>query len=255
MLGIENPSVLTLVLLSSIFSFAGLVHGTLGLGFQMMATPLLAMITDVRSAVLITLLPTMAVNIVSILKGGSWRHSIGKYWPLAAYVTAGSVLGTHLLIAFDPAPFKLLLAIIVLFYLNMEYLKGYHMKWIKTDIHRSLLLFGLIAGFLAGTVNVMVPILVILFLELDAEPTVMVQVFNMCFLTGKVTQAGVFMYTGILNSEILVATAPLTALAVITLLTGMAIRARVHSETYNRWLKKLLWVIAIVLIAQYFTQV
>ena len=70
--GIENLSVWTWVLLVGIFCFAGLVHGTLGLGFQMMATPLLAMITDVRSAVLITLIPTMAVNIVSILKGEGW---------------------------------------------------------------------------------------------------------------------------------------------------------------------------------------
>ena len=252
--GIENPSVWTLVLLVGIFFFAGLVHGTLGLGFQMIATPLLAMITDVRSAVLITLLPTMAVNIVSILRGGDWRDSIGKYWPLTAYVTAGSVLGTHLLIIFNPAPFKLLLAIIILFYLNMEYLRGYRMKWIKTDIHSALLVFGLIAGFLAGTVNVMVPILIILFLELDAKPTVMVQVFNMCFLTGKLTQAGVFAAAGTLNSSILAATIPLAAVAVITLLFGMVIRARVHAESYHSWLMKLLWIIAIILVIQYFTQ-
>ena len=252
--GIENLSVWTWVLLVGIFCFAGLVHGTLGLGFQMMATPLLAMITDVRSAVLITLIPTMAVNIVSILKGEGWRNSIGKYWPLVAYVTAGSVLGTYLLIAFDPAPFKLLLAIIILFYLNMEYFKGYRMTWIKVNVRSALLLFGLIAGFLAGTVNVMVPILIILFLELDARPAVMVPVFNMCFLTGKLTQAGVFAAAGTLSNEILAATAPLAVLAVLTLLFGMVIHARVHAETYNRWLKNLLWINAGVLVTQYFTQ-
>ena len=46
--------------------FAGLVHGTLGLGFPMVATPMLATMMDVRSAILVTLLPTMAVNIASI---------------------------------------------------------------------------------------------------------------------------------------------------------------------------------------------
>jgi len=45
--------------------FAGLVHGTLGLGFPMVATPILATMMDVRSAILVTLLPTMAVNIAS----------------------------------------------------------------------------------------------------------------------------------------------------------------------------------------------
>ena len=45
---------------------AALVHGIFGIGFPMVATPLLALFTDVLTAVLITLLPTMAVNLTMI---------------------------------------------------------------------------------------------------------------------------------------------------------------------------------------------
>ncbi len=254
MSGIEEPSLETGVLVAGIFSFAGLVHGTLGLGFPMMATPLLAMMTDMRSAILITLLPTMAVNMISIIKGGGWRNSIGKYWPLAIYVAAGSLLGSYCLIVSDPAPFKLLLAAIILLYLNMEVLKIYRIAWIEAHLQTALLLFGLTAGFLAGTVNVMVPILIILFLELDARPTAMVQVFNMCFFAGKVTQAGVFAQQGILTGSLFAATVPLAALGVLTLILGMALRARISAQIYHRWLRKLLWVNVAVLTIQYFHQ-
>jgi hypothetical protein len=96
-------SLTTLAFFTAIILFAGLVHGTLGLGFPLMATPLLALFVDVRSAILITLLPTVAVNVASILHGGQWRDSIGRYWPLAVYALIGSVVGTSFIVVSDPA--------------------------------------------------------------------------------------------------------------------------------------------------------
>jgi uncharacterized membrane protein YfcA len=253
--GIEHLTIGTLVLVSSIFLFAGLVHGTLGLGFPMMATPLLAMMTDVRSAILITLLPTIAVNIVSILKGGRWRESIGKYWPLALYICVGSMIGTLLLIVTDPAPFKLLLATIIVLYLNTDRFNEIQLlHWIKSHPPLALIPFGLMAGFSAGTVNVMVPILIILFLELEVTPIAMVQVFNMSFFTGKITQVAMFTYTGTLTADIFLVTAPFAVVGVAALVAGMTLRAKVAANTYRGWMKKVLWVVALVLVGQFFVQ-
>jgi uncharacterized membrane protein YfcA len=246
----EITSLAVLISLLAIVLLAGLVHGTLGLGFPMLATPLLALFTDVRSAILITLLPTMAVNIISILKGGSWRMSIGRYWPLAVYVPFASVLGTYLLIITDPTPFKLLLAAVILLYLNLNRVRGLSLGWVREKPFLAYAVFGLIGGFLAGTVNVMVPVLIVLTLELGLAPTVMVQVFNLCFLAGKLSQAATFAYAGILDGPMLLATAPLALLAVAALLVGMEIRKRVDAATYRGWLRKVLFIIALVLILQ-----
>jgi uncharacterized membrane protein YfcA len=252
--GIENLSLVTVTLLAAIFLFAGLVHGTLGVGFPMTATPLLALLTDVRSAIIITILPTMAVNIISIYKGGRWRDSLGIYWPLAVYVGIGSVVGTKLLIDLDPAPFKLLLAGVILLYLNRGRLKIHKLQGIAAYPRIAMIFFGLAAGLLAGTVNVMVPLLIILFLELRVSPTAMVQVFNMCFLTAKSIQAMIFSYVGSMNQEVLLATAPLTALGVLTLLAGMQLRLRVDAHIYRTWMKGFLWIVAVGLVVQYFIQ-
>lgn len=249
--GFEDPTTAVTLLLVVITSAAGLVHGALGLGFPMIATPLVAMLTDVRSAVLIVLAPTLAINVVNILRGGHWARSIGRFWPLAAYAGVGSVAGSQLLVVSDPAPYKLLLAAMILLYLNVSRL-GLPMGWVRAHPQLASAVFGCLAGFLAGTVNVMVPVLIVFSLELGLAPVVMIQVFNFCFLSGKLAQAAVLAHAGVLTGPVITATLPLLAVAVASLLAGMALRDRVDPETYRRWLKRVLLAIALMLIAQFF---
>jgi uncharacterized membrane protein YfcA len=248
--GFEDPTTAVYLLLALIVSAAGLVHGALGLGFPMIATPLVAMLTDVRSAILIVLAPTLAINVVNILRGGRWGQSIGRFWPLAAYAGLGSVAGSQLLVVSDPAPYKLLLAAMILLYLNVNRL-GLPMAWVRAHPRRATAVFGCLGGFLAGTVNVMVPVLIIFSLELGLAPVVMIQVFNFCFLVGKLAQAAVLAHAGVLTATVVTASLPLLAIAVASLLTGMALRDRFDPETYRRWLKRVLLAIAVMLIAQF----
>lgn len=250
----EDLSIATLVAYGVIMLFAGLVHGTLGLGFPLVATPLLALFTDVRTAILITLLPTASVNVVSILRGGRWSESIGRFWPLAAYAVIGGIAGTQLLVSSDPAPFKLLLAGLVLLYLFASRASAFRMQWASDHMALSMLIFGVIAGLAAGTTNVMVPILIIYTLELGLERTAMVQVFNLCFLSGKLTQIGVFAVAGLLTADLLLATAPLAAVGVGALFAGMALRDRIPTGIYKKIVRQVLLLLALLLIGQYFIQ-
>jgi uncharacterized membrane protein YfcA len=250
---LDPESLGTLIWLSAgaIFILAGLVHGILGLGFPMLATPLLAIMVDIRTAVLITLLPTITVNLISILRGGRWSESIGRHWPLVLMIPIGTLAGTWLLVSVDPAPFRLLLAAIIVLHLASERLRGVHMTWVRDHPRLAYLIFGLAAGFAAGTVNVMVPLLVIFALEVGMTPLVMVQVFNLCFLVGKTVQAAAFAQAGMLTGPLVLAVLPLAGVAAVALFLGMGIRDRVETETYERWLRRVLLVMAVVLTAQF----
>ena len=79
------------------------------------------------------------------------------------YVALGSVVGTKLLLVGDPAPFKLLLAAIILAYLYVQRLAPQRPDLEKPRPAIALVVLGLTAGFLAGTVNVMVPVLILFF--------------------------------------------------------------------------------------------
>jgi len=251
---LEDLSYITLAVYAAIMLLAGLIHGTLGLGFPLVATPLLALFTDVRTAILITLLPTASVNVVSILRGGRWSESIGRFWPLAAFAVLGSIAGTRLLVVSDPAPFKLLLAALVLLYLFASRTKAFRMRWISGHLRLSMILFGLIAGVAAGTTNVMVPILIIYTLELGLQRTAMVQVFNLCFLAGKLTQIAVFAHAGMLTGSLLQSTSPLAIVSVAALLGGMMLTQRIPTEIYRNIVRRVLLLLALLLVVQFIIQ-
>jgi hypothetical protein len=244
--------IVILAFFTAILFMAGLVHGTLGLGFPLVATPLLALFVDVRSAILITLLPTAAVNIASIVRGGHWSDSIGRFWPLGVYALIGGFAGSTLIVIGDPAPFKLVLAGLIMLYLGSGWLGNFRMAWVARNPGLSMLVFGLVAGVSAGSTNVMVPILIIYALEMGLQTTAMVQVFNMCFLAGKVSQIAVFTAAGMLTSKSLLLTVPLAAVALVALILGMTFRGRISGDAFRTIIKWVLFVIALVLIGQYF---
>ena len=233
-----------------IIFISALVHGLLGLGFPMLATPLLTLTADVRAAVVLLLMPTLAINLVNVIRGGHWRQSIGRFWPLALFGAVGSLLGTQLLVRVDPEPFKLVMALMILVYLNIHRL-GLRLRWVRRHIIWASALFGLIGGLLAGTVNVMLPALIIFALEMELKPLVTVQIFNFSFFIGKISQAAVLTAHGYLDGAQLLASIPLVGMALLALVIGMRYRDRIEVRVYRKWLKRTLAAIAVLLIFQY----
>ncbi|MFH1980266.1 MAG: sulfite exporter TauE/SafE family protein [Pseudomonadota bacterium] len=251
MISSEATTLFTALAYAGIISFAAGVHGTIGIGFPLIATPLLALVTDVRTAILMLVLPTMVINVANILKGGRWARSIAVYWPLAVYGMIGSAIGTRLLVVVSPEVFRPLLAAMLVLYLNAERL-GVGFSWVHRHPRIAVAVFGLAAGVLGGTVNVMLPALIIFALEVRMAKTVMIQVFNFCFLFGKLTQGAVFAGAGLMTAEVLSASAPLAALGLLAMLAGMRIRDKIPTETYRQWLRRLLTVLAVLLMVQFF---
>jgi uncharacterized membrane protein YfcA len=248
---LDDLSLTSWLVFALILAFAGLVHGTLGLGFPVLATPLLALMVDVRLAILITLLPTATVNLGSIIQGGNWSESIGRFWPLALYSVIGGVVGTRALVLLDPTPFKLLLAALVLLYLGVSQSSGFGMTWVKRHLRWSMLGFGVLAGFAGGTTNVMLPVMAIFALELGLARTAMIQTFNMCFLLGKMTQIAVLTHAGLFTLSVAATTAPLALVSGVALVLGMRMREHIEAQIYQRIVRILLGLTAALLIGQY----
>ena len=227
----------------------GIVHGILGVGFPLVTTPLLSLFIDVRQVMLLILLPTLSVNLVSILRGGDWRRQIRRFYPLAMWGTLGSAAGSYLLANVDPEPFKLVLAAALLTYLQASRFGG-RFAWVRRRQSAAMLLFGLLGGFLAGTVNVMLPALVIFALESGLERRAMVQVFNFCFLLGKLSQGATFFQTGLLTMTLFIQTVPLAVVTLAGLAVGFRLQGRVSSEAYRHALTRLLYVMAGLLLIQ-----
>lgn len=232
-------------------ALAGLVHGTLGIGFPMVSTPILSLVLDVRLAVLITLIPAIALNVASIAHGGGWRRQVAGYWPLAVWALGAAAGGALLLALLDPRPFKLVLAAAILVYLNAERIRAVPLDWVNTHPRLGMAVFGTIAGLFAGSVNVMVPILVIYALQRKLTRDQMVPVFNMCFACGKISQVAVFGAAGLLTTGLLTGAALGAAIALLALLAGFRLRARISAAVYDTILRRVLLLMALLLIGQF----
>ena len=239
----------------SIVSFAGLVHGTLGLGFPMVATPMLAVFFDVRVAILITLLPTVAVNIASIWHHRNSLSRTRKFLPLSGFVLVGSLLGAAILTSVDPTVFRPVLAGLILLYLWGSHAGRMPRHWLEANNLLGMAIFGTLAGIFAGVTNVMVAVLIMYLLALEIPRATTVGVLNACFLIGKAAQIAVLAAAGLVGATLLYETAPLAVVAVAALSFGQHLSKRIAVDTYRRALRLLLSVLAAVLIAQFLFEV
>lgn len=245
-LPVEIAAALVLVVLA-----AGVVQGALGFGFPFIATPLVAMGSDMRSAVVSVLLPTLAVTVANLAKSGPLRPVLRRFWPVPLYAMAGAALGTSLFIAAPHAPYALVLAVLIFLYLNLDRL-GLGQSAAVARHERALApLAGLAAGVFEGTANVAAPPLIIFYLALGLTPAALVQALNICFFAGKLAQFALLASRGGVEPAHWLASLPLAAFAVAGFFAGLRLRRRIDARSFRLWVKRALLAIALVLIARH----
>jgi uncharacterized membrane protein YfcA len=252
MVALDSLPVLSIAYVAAAIAFAGLVHGTLGLGFPMVATPLIALVTGIKAAVILVVPPTLAVVIAAIVAGGPLVASLREWWRMPLWMLLGAFTGTQLFIAIDASVLTLLLAVGILFYLGLDWIGRGESPLIRRHRHKFGMLFGFLAGLFEGSVNIAAPPLLVYYLSLGLAPVALVKALNLCFVTGKTTQLSTLIATGEIAAAVWLSTLPLCVLGVVTSLAGIRIRNRVDAATYRRWLKYALVVIALVLFGQFY---
>jgi len=231
-----------------IFFISGFVHGVLGFGFPLVATPLLSIFLSVKEAVLLTLFPTLFSNAKTVKNGTNFLNIFKEYKWLILPIVAGSFLGTTLLISYDVTFYKLLLAFVILLYLNKSFFNLSLHVAIKPT--KMMLVFGLLSGLVSGLVNIMVPVLIIYILEAKIEKEKSITLMNLCFLSSKATQILLFGLNGSFNKEFLVYMILVIFITYIGLIFGEKIRNHIDEKVYTKILKTILWILSFYLIYQ-----
>jgi len=248
---LESLSPLLLVWIACVILLAGLLQGALGFGFPFVATPLIALATDMRTAIVLVLLPTVATICVALFSSGPLRATLVRFWMMPLYSIAGSAAGTWVFVSAPQAPYTLVLALLTLFYLSLDRLG--RTDWPQVRRHeRSFAPFsGVAAGLFEGTANVAAPPLIIFYLALGLAPAMLVQALNICFLVGKTTQFTVLATRGGVDASQWLATLPLVAIGVTGSLIGVRVRNRIDAHAFRIWVKRALFAIALGLLVQF----
>lgn len=230
---------------------SGFAHGAIGFGFPMLATPLLALVIDIKLAIGLLAPITLVLVVITAVRGGGLAALARRYWYLPLFVGIGSWLGTRLLLAAPPEPFLLVLALVIILYLNLDRLG----RGSSPAVQRSPIAYGVALGLIAGVfeavANVAGPVLLIYFMLLGLAPGQIVQALNLCFSAGKSTQVVTWLSMGALSHSAWLTIGALCVPSVAALFAGMRLRGHIDAETYRRWLRKALWIMALLLIGQF----
>lgn len=183
-----------------IIFFTALLHGALGLGFPITATPLLAWQGSLMRAIQLTLIPTLGVNILMIAHQPSPWQKFKPFAGILLMIIIGTCVGSLFIIYFNPDIFLVLMSLVIIVFLWLDH-RGNLKHTNPGTKPRGIFLIGLATGFLVGTVNAGVPALIIfaLYNRLSREQSIVL--FNSCFLTGKLTQLALFGSLNILDAD------------------------------------------------------
>lgn len=234
-----------LIVFLVILFFSSLVHGSIGFGFPMIATPLLALFTDMQTAIMFTLMPTLLVNIISIISEEKFSVVFKNFFPMAIITMIGSGAGTFILLYAHSDIFKLLLAFMILMYLVMDKL-NINSTFVKNNPKASLSF----AGLLGGLTNVMAPILIIYALESKYTKSQTIQFSNLCFLLGKIIQLFIFGFFGSFTIQAVSASLGSLVVVGLALFVGVKIKKRINAKVYVVFIKLLLFIISLLLLYQ-----
>lgn len=235
-----------------IFFGSGLAHGILGFGFPMVATPLLSIFLSVKESVLYTLFPTMAVNANVLKKSGRFKEIFFEFKYLIVFVLVGSLIGTNFLIIFYNDIYTLLLAFVIVLYLNTSKINLSLYDTIQRYPKLMMILFGFVSGIVSGLVNIMIPVLIIYILESRIEKEKALVVMNGCFFASKSLQIFIFGFHGSFSLSFLGTMIPMVAFALFGLALGSMLREKLDEKLYTKLLRLSLWGLAFYLSIRYF---
>ena len=229
---------------------AGYVQGLLGVGYPMLATPLLALVIDLRTAMIVTVPAILVLSVVLIARGGQLRASIGRFWYMPLCMIGGSLVGARIFFAVDPSWLLLALGLALLMYVSLDWFGRSEFTWLKPYVHPFAVLCAFAAGMSESSINVGGPFLLVWCLAMGLAPMTMIQVLNLCFLTAKVTQVAALTAGGV-PAMAWVTALPLTLVALLPFVAGLRMRERADVGTYRRWLRSFLSLMALLLVLRF----
>ena len=244
---------LTTILVGISLLVAAFVKGTTGLGFPMIATPTVALLLDIRTAVTILIIPNLVMDIALVFRGGLPYEAFRRFAWLLVLTVIGVFLGTKVLVMLPLWVLNLCLGVMVLLFVFSTWLRFEFT--ISPRAERILSPpAGLIGGFLNGMTNAAGPSLAIYLYSLKLEKKDFIKSIGTIFVVTKASQLAAVSTWNLLNWSTLSLSFEVTLFVLLGFYAGLKIQDRVNQQTFNRGLLILLFAIGVILIGRALTQ-
>jgi uncharacterized membrane protein YfcA len=202
-------------------------------GFPLVATPLIALALDVKTAVAVTILPNVVMDAAQVVRGGDLLATARRLAPVLALSVPGTILGTYLLVLLSAETASMTLGVVVLAFVAMS--AAGRMPRIPARWDAPLAaLAGLAAGVLTGVTNAAGPPLVMYFQGVGMNKQEFVRSISLVFVTVKVEQLAATGWYGLLTWPLLLASVGLTVVGLVAFAVGLRFQDRLPERTFQR---------------------
>jgi uncharacterized protein len=227
--------------------FGGLSKGALGVGLPLIAIPFLSLAMPVPQALVVLTMPMVVTNIYQALQGGNLRPVVQRFWPMAAAMSAGIVIGAQILARLDPKTLYLIMGSIVMIQPALKLMRPHTV--ISENIERWL---GPVVGGFAGVVGGMSgfygPVLLVYLASLRLQKDFFTATVAMLFLTGGIVLAAALAQVGVMNTNDLLMSTLACIPAFLGIFWGQKIRARINQAQFEKALTMTMFIMGLSLL-------
>ncbi len=212
---------------------ASFVKGAIGFGFPAIATPVLALFLDVKTAVAILIFPNMVMDAIQTVRRPGLLLTLRRHGVLYACGIAGTFLGTYLLKAISGQLALLILGVFVLAFVALNFSRvtlRVNPRWERVLSPPV----GLFAGILGGVTNVPGTPLALYFYALGMSKAEFVRSIAFSFLVYKTTQLLAVISVGLMTVSLFALSVLAAALGLGAFWLGLHVQDWVAQETFNR---------------------
>lgn len=232
---------------------AAFVKGATGLGFPLIATPMVALLLDIRTAVTILILPNLFMDSAQVIRDGFPYAIFRRFKALIAPTIVGVFLGTMVLVKTPLWMLNLCLGAMVLLFVLASVLKW---DFTVSPAQEKFLspLFGFLSGFLNGVTNAAGPTLAIYLYSLKLDKRTFVKSIATIFVTTKLSQLVAISTWNLFNSYTIKLSVLVLLFTLAGFYTGLKTQDRIDQGNFNRGLLVLLALVGLLLIIRAVTQ-
>jgi uncharacterized membrane protein YfcA len=244
---------LTHVLVGLALLFAAYVKGASGMGFPLIATPTVALLLDIRTAITILIIPNIVMDVTQVFRGGFPVVVLRRFGWFASATIIGVFLGTKVLVTLPLWVLNLCLGLMVLIFVLSNWLRFEFT--ISPQLEKMLTLpAGLISGFLNGMTNAAGPALAIYLYHLKLPKIEFIKSIAAIFIITKLSQLAAVSTWNLFNWSTLSLSLEVTLFVLLGFYGGLKTQDRINQHTFNRGLMVLLFIIGATLVLRALTQ-
>lgn len=211
----------------------GLSKGATGLGLPPIATPIIAMVTDVPTAVGLMAIPIFISNGWQAVSSGLLLVSAKRFRMVLLAIPFGVVAGGTVTSHSDPDLLFALLGVIVVVFAALSLFRpGLHLP-VGMEA-RLAIPVGLTAGVVGGLTSLFAPVLAPFMLSLKLKPDEFVGGVGLMFFVGGISLAAVTAGFGALSAEGWIAALFAILPVIVGQVAGQALRSHIDPQTFRR---------------------